>query len=480
MSSRKPGIETIQKLGRRQFIKRALVATTVISLPPLLAACGGSEDSEDSGSASSSSSSSVASSSSSSARTSATFAVLSDTHLYDLDTLGSNDDLDTYLTQDRKMIRESVPIFDAAIADIATWNVDFLLISGDLTKDGELVDHQLMVSRLAALGVPAYVIPGNHDINNPDAKDYSGTSTADATEVSPETFKSLYADYGYGSAVYTDENSLSYIAEPVEGVWLFAIDSCKYTNNATLGYPETSGAISDATLAWITEKLAEAKSAGKTVIGMMHHGLIEHFTGQSTLFADYLVDERASVAATLAAAGLTVMFTGHFHANDVVAATYDDNTLYDVETGSTVTAPCPYRLCTLDLAASSLDIKTSTVTEITVTNSASEFYGSSEDFVTWSTDYLTTGLNTLVTAMLEADPYNLDSATISAVLGYIVPAMVAHYAGDETLTDAATESSLEYMVTYGDAYTALIGTIVLSLWNDAEPADNALSLSLSA
>lgn len=480
MSSRKPGTETIQKLGRRQFIKRALVATTVISLPPLLAACGGSDDSEDSSSASSSSSSSVASSSSSSARTSATFAVLSDTHLYDLDTLGSNDDLDTYLTQDRKMIRESVPIFDAALADIATWNVDFLLISGDLTKDGELIDHQLMVNRLAALGVAAYVIPGNHDINNPDARDYSGTTTADATGISPETFKSLYADYGYGSAVYTDDNSLSYIAEPVEGVWLFAIDSCKYTDNATLGYPVTSGAISDATLAWLTGKLAEARSAGKTVIGMMHHGLIEHFTGQSTLFADYLVDERASVAATLAAAGLTVMFTGHFHANDVVAATYDDNTIYDVETGSTVTAPCPYRLCTLDLDASTLDIKTSTVTAITVTNSASEFYGSSEDFVTWSADYLSTGLNTLVTSMLEADPYDLDATTVAYLLGYIVPAMVAHYAGDETLTDGTTQAALTTMAQSSDAYTAMIGTVVLSLWNDAEPADNALSLSLSA
>jgi hypothetical protein len=469
-------------MTRRIFIQRSLVAATVISLPSLLAACGGgssgSNDSADS--ATSSNATSSSSSSSSSAASTASFAVLSDVHLYDLDTLGSNADLTTYLTQDRKMLKESVPTFTSALADIATWNVDFLLISGDLTKDGELVNHKLMASKLKAFGKPVYVIPGNHDINNPDAKSYNGT-TAAVDQVTPATFQSVYADYGYGKAIYTDSNSLSYIAEPVSGVWLFAIDSCKYSNNAALGYPVTSGAISTATLGWITDKLAEAKVKGKTVIGMMHHGLIEHFAGQSSLFAEYLVDDRANVAATLAAAGLKVMFTGHFHANDVVSATYSGNTLYDVETGSTVTAPCPYRLCKFDRSAATLAISTSVVSAITVTNSNSDYTNSSsQTFQAFAKDYLTTGLNTLVTAILVADYGITDSTTQQQLLALIVPAMVAHYAGDESLTDSTTLATLNYMAASTSATTKLVGQMVLSLWNDAAPADNKLTLSFSA
>lgn len=465
--------KSVVQTGRRIFIKRTLLAATVLSLP-VFSACGGGSGSDDSERSESSSSSS---SSSASVATTAKFAVLSDPHLYDLDTLGSNSDLTTYLAADRKMLKESVPIFDAAMADIATWEVDFLLIAGDLTKDGELVDHNLMAARLASFGKPVYVVPGNHDVNNPDAKSF-GTTTTSVTQVSPSDFKSIYAGCGYDSALYTDSDSLSYIAEPVSGVWLFAIDSCKYTNNATLGYPVTSGAISSTTLAWITTKLAEAQSLGKVVIGMMHHGLIEHFSGQSTLFADYLVDERASVAATLAAAGLTVMFTGHFHANDVVAATYSDTTVYDVETGSLVTAPSPYRLCTFDRSAGTLSIATSVVKSITVTNAASD-YTSGEDFQTYATDYLTTGLETLVSSLLQSSYGITDATTIAQAQALIVPAMVAHYAGDESLTDATTLATLTGMASSSNSTYQLIGNIVLALWNDGSPADNTVSLPLT-
>lgn len=485
MTAKKPEQDQ-PEVGRRIFIKRSLLAATVISMPSLLTACGGgsgnSNASGDGAQASQSASSSSTSSSSSraSVASTASFAVLSDIHLYDLDSLGSNADLATYLTQDRKMLKESVPTFTSALADIATWNVDFLLISGDLTKDGELVNHKLLISKLKAFGKPVYVIPGNHDINNPNAKSYNGTTTA-VDQVTPATFKSLYADYGYGSAIYTDSNSLSYIAEPVSGVWLFAIDSCKYANNATLGYPVTSGAISSATLTWITDKLAEAKAKGKTVIGMMHHGLIEHFSGQSTLFSEYLVDDRANVAARLAAAGLKVMFTGHFHANDAVSATYSGHTLYDVETGSTVTAPCPYRLCKYDRAAATLAISTSVVSSITVTNSQSDYTNASaQTFQAFAKDYLTTGLDTLVTAMLVADYGITDTTTQQQLLALIVPAMVAHYAGDEKLTSSATLATLQYMAASTDATTKLVGQMVLSLWNDAAPSDNSPTLSLSA
>jgi 3',5'-cyclic AMP phosphodiesterase CpdA len=440
----------LSSLSRRTFFKRTLVGATVIGLPMGLAACGG-DSSDDS-------------------KSPVKFAVLSDTHFFDKATLGDSAELDAYLLQDRKMIKESVEIFDAALADIKSQSLDFLLISGDLTKDGERSGHEALAKRLAALGKKVYVIPGNHDVNNPHARDYRTTPSTAAAQVSPDDFRSIYASCGYSAALYSDPNSLSYIAEPAEGVWLFAIDSCQYANNLSLGEPVTAGAISDLSLGWIEARLQEAKSRGKIVIGMMHHGLIEHFSGQSSLFSEYLVANREAVAAKLAANGLGVMFTGHFHANDVVGKTYGGKTIYDVETGSTVTAPSPYRFVTLDRSAATLTISTSVVTKTSSHPS---------DFQTWAKDYLTSGLNTLVTYMLTSAPYNLPPAQVSALLPLIVPALVAHYAGDEKLTDATTQATLAAMVASADANTKMMGGLIQGLWADPSPADNNLSLTLA-
>lgn len=442
-------------LARREFLKRSLLTAGVITLPMSLAACGGGDGD-----------SAPAVTPSSTTR----FAVLSDPHLYDLATLGDSAELDAYLVQDRKMIKDAVQIFDAALADIKTQNVDFVMICGDLTKDGERVNHSLMASRLAALGKKAYVIPGNHDVNNPDAKSFKTVPAAATPSVTPAEFRQIYADCGYGSALYTDPNSLSYVAEPADGVWLFAIDSCQYVNNIAKGSPVTAGAINSLTLGWIEARLQEARRLGKIVIGMMHHGLIEHFPGQSMLFAEYLVNDRETVAAALAAAGLGVVFTGHFHANDVVAKTYGTATLYDVETGSTVTAPSPYRLVSLDRSTRQLAISTSVVSK-TANHPA--------DFQAYAKTYLTEGLNTLVGYMLSSPPYSLPAAQVKALLPLIVPAMVAHYAGDEKLTDASVQATLTGMAASSDPNVKMIGQLVLGLWNDPAPADNTLSLILA-
>ena len=221
--------------------------------------------------------------------TSAKFAVMSDVHTYDVATLGgvtngvvTSPEFAAYIASDRKMIVESAEILDSAVNDLKSKTLDFVLITGDLTKDGEKVNHQLLATKLAALkasGKKIFVIPGNHDVNNPDAISFKTTPAVKTATVTPAEFKTIYADYGYNAAIATDPNSLSYIAEPVQGVWLFALDSIQYDNNLTKGSPTTAGAFKPATLTWILDRLAAAKQQNKKVIGMMHHGILEHYTG---------------------------------------------------------------------------------------------------------------------------------------------------------------------------------------------------------
>lgn len=434
---------------------------SALLLTVLLAACGGGSDDNATSSASSSSSSSVAST--------ARFAVFSDPHLYDTATLGTSSALDAYLLEDRKMIKESGEILDSVISDLGSTTLDFVLVTGDLTKDGELVDHQLMAKKLAALkagGKKVFVIPGNHDIYNPDAKSFLTATPTAVAQVSPDDFRSIYKNFGYGDAIYSDSNSLSYIAEPVSGVWLFAIDSCQYASNSSA--PITAGKINPATQAWIVAKLQEAKQKGKQVIGMMHHGIVEHYTGQATAFPEYVVSDYAALGKTFTDNGLNVMFTGHYHANDIASSNFAAATLYDVETGSTVTAPSPYRVVDYSIANKRLAISSKTVSA-TASHPA--------DFVSYAKKYLIDGMTQLTQSQLT-QAYGLDTVTAASLAPLVANAFAAHYAGDEKLTDATTIATLNSMLASPSAAVKTLGQSIYSLWTDTGPADNNVTLTL--
>ncbi|MBM3143142.1 MAG: metallophosphoesterase [Chloroflexi bacterium] len=79
------------------------------------------------------------------------FIVFSDPHIYD-PTLGTEGKaFEDYLADDRKLLRESTEILEAAIAAIKSEKASFVLVPGDLTKDGERVSHELVVSYLGQL-----------------------------------------------------------------------------------------------------------------------------------------------------------------------------------------------------------------------------------------------------------------------------------------------------------------------------------------
>ncbi|MBC2745194.1 MAG: metallophosphoesterase, partial [Desulfosarcina sp.] len=175
----------------------------------------------------------------------ASFAVIADPHFYDTNLGTTGEAFEAYLAQDRKMLRESETILSSAIKMIKVRRPDFVLVTGDLTKDGELTSHQKFagyMAQLEATGIHVLVCPGNHDINNPLAVSFDGAITRPVAHVSPVEFASIYDEFGYGEAIERDPHSLSYLAEPVEGLWVLALDVCKYEDNMASGYPETGGA----------------------------------------------------------------------------------------------------------------------------------------------------------------------------------------------------------------------------------------------
>ena len=304
-------------------------------------------------------------------------AVMSDLHYLSPDMIAGTADFEHALNSDRKLLKESSAILYEKFEQVRADKPDILLVSGDLTKDGEQECHAALAKQLQQLqqdvpGLKIYVINGNHDIRNYNAKNFN---TADgkavpATRTEPEDFKQIY-DFVYSDptviATFTPAEGnkaggLSYVARPVEGLTVIAMDTCRYSSDNTSNGDdehETSGAISADLEKWVIEQTAAAKARGDLVIGLEHHGLVPHFDVQPTILPMYLVNGYERIAQEYADAGMSVVFTGHMHAVDIAAMTTKaGNTFYDIETGSALTYPCPVRF--VDLRRSTVGGETNT------------------------------------------------------------------------------------------------------------------------
>lgn len=308
-------------------------------------------------------------------------AVMSDDHYLSPSMIRDTADYKTALNSDRKMFAESDAILRTLLDAVRQDQPDVLLLSGDLTKDGEQECHKALAQKLQLLqqavpGMKVYVINGNHDIRNSDALNFNTPDgkAVPATRTHPEDFKQIY-DFVYSDptviATYTppagkEAGGLSYVARPADGFTLVVIDTGRYSaDNTSTGKDEheTSGAISSDLEQWVIAQIQAAKARGDVVLGMQHHGLVAHFDVEPTILPMYLVNNYDRLAQEYADAGMSVMFTGHMHAVDIAAKTTDaGNTIYDIETGSGLTYPSPLRFVEVRRSADATVVSTGTRT----------------------------------------------------------------------------------------------------------------------
>ncbi len=400
------------------------------------------------------------------------FAVISDIHYFDPSLGTEGVAFDTAVSKDRKMVAESEEILKSAVNDLISESVDFVLIPGDLTKDGELSSHLRVTEFLKMIessGIDVYVIPGNHDINNPNAVSYSGSSVTRVKSVTPEEFEEIYKEFGYSEAIDRDPNSLSYVVEVADGLWILAMDCCRYRENTETN-SLVGGEFSEETLSWIKEKLKEAEERSIRIFGMMHHGIWEHFLGQSLYFTDYVVNDYQEVAREFARLGMRIVFTGHFHANDIVKMNSIYGFLFDIETGSTVTYPCPYRLLTL-FSNDILSIRSKRITNI-------NYDTDGKTFQKYAKDFLTDGLSSIVSEML-IEELKLSREDAALYTPFLLDAMIAHLEGDES-PDSETISMIQKMMTSENPTIHIIGIALSSIWYDQPPGDNDIDIELDS
>lgn len=232
-------------------------------------------------------------------------------------------------------------ITDAFAFDVMKKKSDILIISGDLTQNGEKDSHMTMADKLEMIesktGTRIFVVPGNHDIQNPWASGFKGDEQLRTETITQEDFSTIYKNFGYGEAISKDASTLSYLAAPSEDVWLLMLDTNLYLYNGIL--PTTNGEIGEKTLNWIKQCSDQAKAANAQIVTVMHHNLLNH---SEVLNDGFTLDNSHKVLEIFKANDLNIVLSGHVHIQDIKSTGNGPNATYDIATSSLSVYPTQY------------------------------------------------------------------------------------------------------------------------------------------
>lgn len=224
---------------------------------------------------------------------------------------------------------------EALIMQIQRQQPDILLVSGDLTLNGEyqsMLELADSFAQIEALGTDVYVIPGNHDISNGWASHFTGDTLVRVQQVLPADFREIFSEYGYEEALSLDEASLSYITEPVEGLVLLMIDSNIYQDKQGEGPPLINGELKVETKDWLWHYLENNTSESDRVLPILHHNVLMHF---DDIGDGYTLDNAEELHTMLQHYQIPLALSGHTHAQHIAAwPMAEDYTLTEILTGA--------------------------------------------------------------------------------------------------------------------------------------------------
>lgn len=244
---------------------------------------------------------------------------------------------------DGRMLYYVDDILNAFSNDMKTDKPDILILSGDLTTNGEKQSHLSLAKKLERIekdtGTRVFVIPGNHDIENPWARGFKEDGRYKIPSISAKDFKKIYKDFGYGEAISRDKSSLSYLAAPSKDVWLLMLDTCEYSLNKKAGSPITNGRISEKTLNWIRKCAKLAKKKHARIVTVMHHNLYIH---SAVVHYGFTLDNSEEVEKVFRECNLNLVFSGHIHIQDIKYNGEGSSRIYEITTASLLMYPIQY------------------------------------------------------------------------------------------------------------------------------------------
>ena len=237
-------------------------------------------------------------------------------------------------------------ITESFVATMIQEKPEILILSGDLTFNGERQSHldlEKKLSRIRQNGTQILVMPGNHDIDRSSAAGFFGDSYELVDTVSKEEFAKIYQDYGLQESIEKDDTSLSYLYRARKDFWILMLDSNSHGTNE----------ISDQTFSWIEEILEDAKEQDIQVLAVSHQNLLAH----NPYFTEgFLIHRSQELEALYEKYDVMANLSGHIHIQHI-----KDKGLPEILTSALPVFPHHYGMIqfdgnTLDYQAKILDV----------------------------------------------------------------------------------------------------------------------------
>ena len=261
---------------------------------------------------------------------------------------------ESMLYGDGKMVTYGDEIVDAFIDAILQEKPELVILTGDLSFNGEKGSHQQLAQKLTQLkdhDIQVAVIPGNHDIDNIYTKGYGKDDYFDVENIDAKAFQDIYQDLGYHLAVSKHDESLSYRIDLNEDYSLLMMDSNAHElTEMTLG---SGGFFTDATMQWLKEQLQDIQKQEKIPLIAMHHNLAIH---NELLNNGYTIQDHEDIAHLFAQYHVPFVLSGHIHCQNIKQI----NGIYDIASSSLLDAPLQYGI--IELTPQGMDYHTQSLT----------------------------------------------------------------------------------------------------------------------
>ena len=344
-------------------------------------------------------------------------AFISDAHIQDVDGHAERVRSMEVQVQSTRLFNENYYALLAALDDVARRNIRWVVLPGDLTDNGQFFNQQkiknILYSYTQRKGMRFFVTTGNHDPALPLGLMQKNAHflAADGSRVTREdscagyvSQMECYADFGFfprkddcywespftsytydkysyedacresvlSKRTYTLCDSLtatdaSYLVEPVEGLWLLAIDGGVYLpkemKDGKWSYQGSSAGYNlvlkhkPFLLPWVRKVVEEAQKRHKTLVAFSHYPLVDFNDGVSEHVRRIWGDRRfdlhrvpeAEVSEAFLQAGLRLHFAGHMHVNDTgIWEGKDGKHLYNIQVPSIATYVPAYKILTIE------------------------------------------------------------------------------------------------------------------------------------
>jgi 3',5'-cyclic AMP phosphodiesterase CpdA len=303
------------------------------------------------------------------------------------------------------VFNESGAALVRALDILAERDVRFVMIAGDLTDDGQAPNWRASVDLLDRYSqrhdMRFFLTPGNHDQWYGDGKllrkemvssdgatfAVSGDKSDETARFASEMFQIGQADLlkfapGFGFCRHPDDlywetpfgssdafadrvglvsrtgrepvevPDLSYLVEPVEGLWILSIDANVYLPDQSewrdFGQEGWIAVVRHKAwlLDWISDVSHRARTSGKQLISMSHFPACDVLDGVPGGLAERSMPT-LEVARALAHSRMGLHFSGHWHINRTGAQTAGNDWLVNVAVSSTASFPAVFKLVEL-------------------------------------------------------------------------------------------------------------------------------------